>query len=60
MDLFDSEIAADRLWGLQILNNLQIYYRFFADDLGIFIPATERAFQAIQGVLHQYELATGA
>jgi hypothetical protein len=60
MDFFDLELTADRLWGLQILHNLQICYRFFADDLEIFIPATEQAFQAIQGVLQQYEMAIGA
>jgi hypothetical protein len=60
MDLFDTKIAAGRLWGLQILANFHICYRFFADDLGIFIPASEQAFQAIQGALQQYELATGA
>jgi hypothetical protein len=60
MDLFDAEIAAGRLWGLQISTNFHICYRFFADDLGIFIPASEQAFQAVQDALQQYELATGA
>jgi hypothetical protein len=41
MDTFDSELENERMWGLQISNTLRICYRFFADDLGIFIPATE-------------------
>jgi hypothetical protein len=45
--------------GLPITPSLQISYRFFADNLGIFIPATKRAFQAIQSILSKYELATG-
>jgi hypothetical protein len=60
MDTFEAELENGTMWGLKISNTTQLSYRFFANDLGIFIPATEQAFQAVQSLLSQYELATGA
>jgi hypothetical protein len=60
MDTFKSKLASKCMWGLQISNTISICDRFFADDLGIFIPASEEAFQAVQAILQQYKLATGA
>jgi hypothetical protein len=55
MDTFKSKQASNRMWGLQMSNNITICYSVFADDLGIFIPASEEAFQAVQAILLQYK-----
>lgn len=60
MDFMESELKANRLSGLQVSHTFCILHRLFADDLGVFIPASETAFEAIKNVLHCYEKASGA
>lgn len=59
MDHLDQEITSGRLKGIQITEFLVICYRLFADDLGMFIPATEQDFMRVEQVLACYELASG-
>lgn len=49
-----------QLEGIQISETLTVSYRLFADDLGIFIPATQTAFQQILAALATYETASGS
>lgn len=46
--------------GLKINEDLTISYHLFADDLGIFLPATPEAFQQVRDALLTYENAFGS
>lgn len=60
MDLFNHELESSGMQGINFSSLLTISYRFFADNLGIFIPATALSFEEVCGILKVYEEATGA
>ncbi|CAM6124136.1 unnamed protein product [Calypogeia fissa] len=60
MTFLNDRLHSGHLQGIQITEHLTISYRLFADDLGVFIPATEQAFLQLKEALALYELATGA
>jgi hypothetical protein len=47
------------LSGIQISAKLTVSFRLFADDMGMFIPATAHAFGQAKEILAVYELASG-
>ncbi|CAM6097625.1 unnamed protein product [Calypogeia fissa] len=55
-----TELRNNWLQGIKITDNLTVCYRLFADDLGVFIPASELAFNQLKDALSIYELASGA
>lgn len=60
MDFLRTEADAGRLQGISPSPSLRLSSRLFADDLGMFIPATEIAFEQARIALGCYEMATGA
>jgi hypothetical protein len=49
----------DTLQGICISSKLTVSFRLFADDMGMFIPATGEAFQQVKTHLTDYEKASG-
>jgi hypothetical protein len=56
----DHQITTKKLPAIKITSNLTICQMLFADDVGIFIPATEQAFEALRNNISLYESASGA
>ncbi|CAM6091071.1 unnamed protein product [Calypogeia fissa] len=60
MTFLNDRLQQGLLKGICISDHLTISYRLFADDLGVFIPATETTFIQLKDTLSLYENATGA
>lgn len=60
MDMLDEELCSGQLEGIQISHRMCIAYKLFADDLGMFIPASLSAFNAVKRILGCYESGSGA
>ncbi|CAM6128383.1 unnamed protein product [Calypogeia fissa] len=60
MQFLTQRLSTGLLQGIRISEQMTISYRLFADDLGIFIPGSELAFEQLQEALALYERATGA
>lgn len=60
MAYLSSMIETGELNGIQIQDGLTICFRLFADDMGMFIPATEEAFNRARSCIAVYEAASGA
>lgn len=58
MEYLEFKLANGDINGIKILEDLTIYHRLFADDVGIFIPVDED-FTKLQEALHLYEWASG-
>jgi hypothetical protein len=56
----DADLEAGKELGFEINNHLRICHRFFANDVGAFIPASQTAFKRQQEYLQIYERASGA
>jgi hypothetical protein len=56
----DHQIETKQLPAIQISPGLSICHMLFADDVGIFIPATEPAFNSLRICIAHYEEASGA
>jgi hypothetical protein len=56
----DHQISTNQLPAIEINNKLTVCQMLFADDVGIFIPATEIAFTALLKCLTTYEAASRA
>jgi hypothetical protein len=56
----DNALDSDSNLGIQVTENLKIYHRLFADDVGVFIPANQNAFNELQSHINLYEKASGA
>lgn len=46
--------------GIKVKEDLTIYHRLFADDIGMFIPAMEMAFKEARAAIGLYKVALGA
>lgn len=55
MDCLQAKLGSRELDGIRITNNLTICHRLFADDVGVFIPATEQSFKKLQMIIKLYE-----
>lgn len=60
MKYINAKLATREVDGIGISNSLTIYHRLFADDVGIFILATEESFGKLQSILKLYEMASRA
>jgi hypothetical protein len=56
----DAKILDKELPAIHINDQLSTCHMFFADDVGIFIPATQHAFNLLKSYLDLYEKASGA
>jgi hypothetical protein len=56
----DHQIHKQQLPAIQINNSLTVCQMLFAEDVGIFIPATETAFIELCNCISLYEQASGA
>jgi hypothetical protein len=56
----DKGLKTGLIDGVPISEELTVAHRFFADDVGIFIPATEIAFQKVRDAIETYKIASGA
>jgi hypothetical protein len=56
----DNALETSTNLGIQVTNNLKICHRLFADDVGVFIPANQSAFNELQSHIQLYEKASGA
>lgn len=59
MDCIEAKLGNKEVDGVKILDNLTIYHRIFANDFGVFIPATEVSFNKLQSVLKLYKTSSG-
>lgn len=48
------------LEGIKVTKEVTICIRLFADDMGVFIKATEENFKKLQDILNLYKTAVGA
>lgn len=60
MEYLNARIANQSLHGIRINRILTISYRFFADDLGQFIPMTKNCFDEALAAINTYTLASGS
>lgn len=60
MDYMHPLLASDRLHGIRISDSQVVSFRLFADDVGMFTPATLDAFQEAQAAIQFYETASGS
>jgi exonuclease III len=56
----DAQIQSKRLPTVFLSEDLTVCHLLFADDIGIFIPATPTAFQTLKDCINVYEVASGA
>jgi hypothetical protein len=56
----DNAIESDSAIGIKVSNDSKICHQFFADDVGVFIPATNNAYCQLKEHLNLYEKASGA
>lgn len=60
MAYLDDQLLTGRLHGIQVHEALVISYMLFADDLGMFVPASESHFNEVISCLRKYEAASGS
>lgn len=60
MGYLQHKLDSKELEGIKIFEELTIYHRLFADDVGIFIPADKACFKKLQEALKIYELVSRA
>lgn len=59
MDYITHELSIGGLNGIKVTEDITIYHRLFAYDLGIFIPTNEATFNKLQGIFGIYETMAG-
>lgn len=60
MDYIKHKLEEGELEGVKIEEGLTFCYRFFVDDVGIFILATENNFNKLKEILLLYKVVSGA
>lgn len=60
MDYCQHKLDIGELQGIKISEEITVCMRLFADDLGVFIAASERNFRKLQEIISVYEAASGA
>lgn len=58
MDYMHSLLTSDNLLGIRVSELQVISFKFFADDLGMLILATPKAFHKAQATIHTYKMAS--
>jgi hypothetical protein len=56
----DTALQQDTELGIKITDSLTVCHRLFADDVGVFLPATETAWDELRQHISLYEKASGA
>lgn len=60
MDYISHELSTGALARVKVIEDITIYHRLFAKDIGIFIPMDEDSYKKLQDILQLYEAASGA
>lgn len=60
MDYITHQLNIDNMGGIEIMENFTIYHCIFANDVGVFIPATPQCFSQLKDTIKLYETTSWA